>query len=148
MQLLEARAGRSLARPNMLIDFGNSVLHPQNIEDRLRAHVQPDGTLRGLSLLFEGEVVPLYDARDIRLAATLLAVYHNSLVRTSAGNLDLEPHSLEMQDPFPQDRETDVEMNESDTPPELDPEFEQNADIGCPDEGYMLGRAGMLNHLW
>jgi len=148
MQLLEARAGRLLARPYTRIQFENVVLHPQTIEDRLRAHAQPDGTLRGLSLLFEGEEVPLYDVQDIRLAATLLAIYHNSLVRTSAGDPDLEHCPIEAQVLFPGDHEADMEMCESDTPPELDPEFEQNADIGDPNEGYMLGRAGMMNRLW
>ena len=148
MQLLEARAGRLLAQPYTRIQFENVVLHPQTIEDRLRAHAQPDGTLRGLSLLFEGEEVPLYDVQDIRLAATLLAIYHNSLVRSSAGDLNLEPYPMEARDLFPGDHEADVETSESDAPPELDPEFEQNAGIGNPDEGYMLGRAGMMNHLW
>lgn len=31
---------------------------------------------------------------------------------------------------------------------ELDEEYEMNADLADPESGYLLGKAGIANHLW
>ena len=45
---------------------------------------------------------------------------------------------------------TEFDSGESDDSDhhELDEEYEMNADLADPESGYLLGKAGIANHLW
>jgi hypothetical protein len=61
-----------------------------------------------------------------------------------ASNLTSNMESLEQID----DDDIHSGISDESDHPELDEDFEMNADLADPETGYLLGKSNIANHLW
>jgi hypothetical protein len=131
-----------------------------DLENCIRCHMHMDGCINALCIDFCGEYVPLVGEDDVRLAAALLCVHHNSTVamhmcRKNTDDtkcpdvhslIDLQYKSKQCPAIVAQDVNTDdcgVSDNEEDKyyQSSLEYDFEINANI---DASPAFGKVGMV----
>lgn len=159
MKLLRYAKGRY--NPISMHRFASQKLTAHEVEECIRRNVNMDGSISALCLDFSGGYVPLVSEDEVRLAAALLCMYHNSLLPDE--DLRPLPSEASLQDDDRRDAHEDAEGGEEEDEEEeensgvsddeeekerlaaLDFEYEINADIdGEPN----FGKAGMEHHLW
>lgn len=82
MRLLRSRACRLVGESWHLYPLQQRCYSPDEIQALMMKHRSPiSEVVSGLALDFCGESILLYDENDLRLAAKLVAAYHNCNVR-------------------------------------------------------------------